>query len=412
MAAKFNWNIQLENVQDRLPLLQMLMTQKYSKPFEWLLQAHVQIVSQKTILKYIDEELIHDKLDIRLRHDQMLHDMSSGERKKAFLDYSLSLSPTVLILDHFFDNIDQTSKKYYREILEKKSLEISIINIYTRDGDALQFLDKKLLFTDQSLVINTSTPSKPAKPQLSPAKLPAALHAQPTVGDTLVAFHNVCVSYRDHPILLNISWKIEKGQFWHLFGPNGSGKTTLLTMITGDNPKAYGQDIQLFGRPKGSGESIWEIKEKVGYFTTNMTFQFKRQQTAREMIISGFFDSIGLYQKAGDQQMQLADEWLYFIDLSAYSNTYFTKLSLCHQRMIMIARAMVKHPPLLILDEPSVDLDEASAALMSELINRIANEGNTTIIYVSHRVEQGLTPSHSFELIPSQLGAQGHTMSH
>jgi len=408
--SSYHWNIKLAKAPDRKPLLSGLLEKKYSSDFEWLTEYNIQIISPKTILKFIDEELIHDNDLILKQSGQMLNSMSSGERKQAFIKYTLNQKPDVLILDHLLDNLDAKAKTRISDLLQDRTNQLNIINIYSRDDDRLPFLDQQFIYDNETLKPYQTT-DKPELGKKSETQndhpLPKAIHEIPTYPNPLVSFKQVSVSYLDKCILHNINWVINKGQFWHLFGPNGSGKTTLLTMITGDNPKAYGQNITLFGKQKGTGETIWEIKQKVGYFTTNMTFQFKRLQTARDMIISGFFDSIGLYHIPSDQQIKLAKEWLAFIGLSHLANKPFINLSMCHQRMIMIARAMVKHPPLLILDEASVDLDDESAALMTALINRIAHEGETTIIYVSHRIEPGLTPTNSFELVSGENGSQG-----
>ncbi|WP_422359963.1 ATP-binding cassette domain-containing protein [Reichenbachiella sp.] len=401
-----HWNIKLETAPERQPLMAGLLDKKYIKEFQWLQDKQVLILSPKTILKFIDEELIHDNDAILRQSGQFLHSMSSGERKQAFLQYSLSQEAEVLIFDHLLDNLDVAARERIASELEVQSKNMSIINIYSRDDDQLDFMKERYLYANESFSKSVRISKESIQPK-NQHPLPPPMHPVDAFENPLVSFNQVSVSYLDKGILKNISWVINKGQFWHLYGPNGSGKTTLLTMITGDNPKAYGQDIKLFGKQKGSGETIWEIKQKVGYFTTNMTFQFKKRQSTRDMIISGFFDSIGLYHIPSDQHIKLANEWLAFIGLTDLADKAFIDLSMCHQRMVMIARAMVKHPPLLILDEASVDLDDESSDQMTNLINRIAHEGDTTMIYVSHRVEAGLSPTHSFELVSGDDGSTG-----
>jgi molybdate transport system ATP-binding protein len=171
-----------------------------------------------------------------------------------------------------------------------------------------------------------------------------------------------------------------------------------LSMITGDNPKGYGQDLTLFGRKKGSGESIWEIKEKIGYITPSMTDLFSSRHTLEQMIISGFYDSIGLYVQPSDLQLKTAQLWLQMIGMEHLGNKLFCLLSSGQQRMALIVRAMVKHPPLLILDEALAGLDEENTLLSVALINKIASESDSTIIYVSHQKEEGLNPKNIFEL--------------
>ena len=178
-------------------------------------------------------------------------------------------------------------------------------------------------------------------------------------------------------------------------------------MIYGDNPKAYGADLFLFGHKKGSGESVWDLKEKMGYFTPSMTEHFKTNDTVEQMIISGLVDSVGLYLKPSDRQKQLAQSWLKVLDLLEKKEEKFYRLSQINQRLVLIARAMIKHPPLLILDEPSTGLDDYSASLMVALINKIAQESTTAIIYVSHRKEEGLNPKFTYGLIDTGNGSIG-----
>ena len=178
-------------------------------------------------------------------------------------------------------------------------------------------------------------------------------------------------------------------------------------MITGDNVKGYGKDFELFGRKKGTGETVWEIKKLIGYVTPSMTDLFSTRHTLEEMIVSGFYDSIGLYIVPTEMELRLANEWLQLIEMDHLKHTAFCELSLGLQRKVLIARAMVKHPPVLILDEPAFGLDDHNTAMVTALINKIAAESRTSILYVSHRTEDGITPQFIFELIPTESGSIG-----
>ena len=249
------------------------------------------------------------------------------------------------------------------------------------------------------------------KKSLQLHNIPPPCKRNSNIPDILLEFRNVSVSYGEKPILKSINWTIKKGEFWELSGPNGSGKTTLLTMLTGDNPKAYGQDIMLFGRKKGSGESVWDIKEKIGYLTPAMVDLFKRRHTVEQMLISGMVDSIGLYKKPTTFELNLSKQWLQVVGLKHLARTPFIKLSQVQQRMVLILRAMVKHPPVLILDEPSNGLDDAAASMLVHLINKVADESDTAIIYVSHRKEPGLKAHKHYLLMPGRDGSTGKVKS-
>jgi molybdate transport system ATP-binding protein len=180
-----------------------------------------------------------------------------------------------------------------------------------------------------------------------------------------------------------------------------------VNLITGDNPKGYGQNINLFGMQKGTGETVWDIKQYIGYLNATMAQFFPRLDSAEQMVLSGFFDSIGLYCTPNETQVKTAQAWLQLIHLQEEKNKAFCFLPLYKQRLILVARAMVKHPPLLILDEPTSGLGDAGATIFTALINRIAATTATAILYVSHRKEQGLNPQYIFELQPSITGSAG-----
>ena len=178
-------------------------------------------------------------------------------------------------------------------------------------------------------------------------------------------------------------------------------------MITGENSKGYGQELYLFGQKKGSGESIWDIKKKIGYYAPTLTHNFYGEHTIEHMLISGLNDSIGLYKYPTEQQIKTAKEWLLLLDLSAKSDALFIEVPAGQQRLIMVARAMIKQPLLLILDEPTENLDDSSAGIFVALINKISKETSTAIIFVSHRTEVGLNPRNVFELQKTETGSIG-----
>ena len=203
--------------------------------------------------------------------------------------------------------------------------------------------------------------------------------------DPLVRITNGRVAYGETVIFEDLDWTIEPGQHWQVTGPNGSGKTCLLNLITGDHPQCYVNDIFVFGMQRGNGESIWDIKQYLGYVSSALQWEYNVSVSVKNAIISGFYDSIGIYQKYSDQQSQIADHWLSLLGMEARANQPFSQLSFGDQRLILIARAMVKHPPLLILDEPCLGLDELNRQLVLALIEKICRGSETTVLYVNHR---------------------------
>lgn len=370
------------------------------------------LYSGLTLEQFIKEEAIHDNFTLSQNQKRSIRTYSSGEQRTALLNYLISTSPDFLILDNVSDMLDQNARTDLIKRLSELSTNISILQIVRRNDNLLPFINNVIHVKNEEIdfsgtvdeyrtQFNVNQTFKLAK------SLPPPMERLPVLENPLVEFKNISVKYGEQKILDNINWTINNGDFWQLTGPNGSGKTTLLTMVTGDNPKAYGQDLVLFGKKRGSGESIWDIKKKIGYVTPSMTTLFRGWNTVEKMIISGLVDSIGLYQKATELQRRLADEWIDLIGLSDLKHTRFANLNEGRQCMVLIARAMIKHPPLLILDEPSHGLNDYSAMQLTALTNKIAEEGRTTIIYVSHRKESGLNPRSIFELTPSETGSIG-----
>jgi molybdate transport system ATP-binding protein len=192
------------------------------------------------------------------------------------------------------------------------------------------------------------------------------------------------VAYGNKKILSNINWQINRGERWLLKGVNGSGKSTLISLITGDHPQAYANKVFLFDKKRGSGESIWDIKKKIGFVSPELHWYFDKTISVYNTIASGFFDTIGVYKKLSDEQHNIVHQWLSFLNLTTKSEFSLSALSTSQQRLALLARALIKNPPLLILDEPCQGLDEQQVKDFVALIDDLFNQSNRTLIYVSH----------------------------
>lgn len=373
------------------------------------------LFSRSEINRYMDEEERHDIKILTKDSEQALKTMSSGEQKKALLNYLLDQDPDFIILVNPYDNLDVATQAQLKEQLQDIASHKIVVQLVSRlddilldtthffklDGESLHQYESPDAFWEEnkteSINFNGTIP-----PPLSPISIDLK---------ELVSFKKVSVSFDGRKVLDEIDWTIKKREFWQLIGPNGSGKSTLLSMITGDSHKGYGEDLTIFGQKKGSGESVWDLKQKIGYYTPAITNKFRGYHTLENMIISGLHDSIGLYVLPTDSEKQLANEWLHLLNLKNRKNDHFRDLSVGNKRLVMMARAMVKHPPLLILDEPTAGLDDSSANLFVALVNKIAKESDSTIVFVSHRKEPQLDPEYIFELRPSENGSKGTTSS-
>ena len=322
--------------------------------------------------------------------------ISTGEMRKTLLIKALLSEPGLLILDSPLDGLDRASQLEMREIIEELlSSPTSVLMLCRQIEDVpagishLLVLNEGHIFAcgpredvvaDQAVRHLMNPPLKPleALPPPSPRN-----YELPEQGP-LLALKSVNVSYGEFEVLRNVDWIFDRGQHCSVSGPNGCGKTTLLSLVTGDNHKAYGQDITLFGIRRGSGESIWDIKQKYGQLDTQLHLNFARGMRVVEVVVSGFFDTVGLYDDWGDRQRDCAEQWLCALGLSDYRAESFDALSFGLQRMVLLARAMVKSPIILLLDEPTLGLDGHHRQLILRAIDHIADNSDTQVIFVSH----------------------------
>ncbi|UYG00589.1 molybdate ABC transporter ATP-binding protein ModF [Halomonas sp. GD1P12] len=359
------------------------------------------------------EQLV-EKFGLAPLLERAFRKLSTGETRKVMLIRALANEPALLILDEPFDGLDADTlamlQAHLAAIVERVPM-VLVLNRFDEMPDFIThvaYLDKerpapvkgskkrgeggRLAFTvdrqDEAAynelyqLLHLKT-SDLRVPEADPAsQLPALDPSQP-----LVKLTQATIRYGDTLIVDRLDWTIEQGQHWQLSGPNGSGKTCVLSLITGDHPQCYTNDIFVFGFKRGSGESIWQIKQFIGYVSTALQWEYRVSTSCKNVVISGFHDSIGVYTKATDQQKRIADQWLELLGMSARADQPFNKLSYGDQRLLLIARAMVKHPPLLILDEPCLGLDDMNRQLVLALIEKICEGGETTVLYVNHHTE-------------------------
>lgn len=412
MKNKKNTGIYLFNTANKKHIIQQIMTNNMLNKQVDLSEQNGVLFSSITIDRMINDELRHDQILVHTEENESLQTMSSGQQKRALLAYLIAQQPDYIVLDDVYSNVDVATQQHITNTLSKLSEQTLLIQLFFRKRDLLPCIDVVYQLNEKNEIVSAQVVDEFRKTSSSPVlkphefKLPTLYSENHNNLETLIELHSVSVKYGDKQVLSDINWTIRKGEFWQLTGPNGAGKSTLISMITGDNPKAYGQNMILFGRKKGSGETIWDIKRQIGYFTPTMIQQFTRTETVENMIISGLNDSVGLYTVPSDLQKDIAKSWLQMLGPS-FRNKNFQQLSLGQQRMVMVARAMVKHPPLLILDEPTIELDDENSRLFIDMVKAIAAEKQMAIVYVSHRAEEDFQPDKVFELVKAENGFTG-----
>jgi len=331
--------------------------------------------------------------------DRGFRKLSTGETRKVLITRALSSKPPMVIIDGPFEGLDAQTVPLLEDILLKISAETPLLLVINRLDELPEFVTHIAFLEKGHLKFTVETRDKSALNVISQLfhlktsdiRIPAAIPGEgpPALNpeEPLVNIRNASVRYTDNLVFEHVDWRIEPGQHWQLTGPNGSGKTCLLNLITGDHPQCYINDIFVCGYRRGSGESIWDIKQHIGYVSSALQWDYRVSISCRNVIISGFYDSIGLYSKATDLQNEVANQWLEVLGLQDLATQPFNQCSYGDQRLLLIARAMVKHPHLLILDEPCFGLDDMNRQLVLALIEKICAGSESTVIYVNHHAQ-------------------------
>ena len=346
--------------------------------------------------------------------------LSTGETRKTLLCQALMSEPELLILDEPFDGLDVQSRAQLAALLESLNQQgYTLVLVLNRFDEIPDFIQHAGVLADCNL---TETGEKTAL--LKQALIAQLAHSEQLDGITLpepdapsarhaldphqprIVLRDGIVSYDDRPILNRLSWTVNPGEHWQIVGPNGAGKSTLLSLITGDHPQGYSNDLTLFGRRRGSGETIWDIKKHIGYVSSSLHLDYRVSTTVRNVILSGYFDSIGIYQAVSDKQQKLAQQWLDILGMdNRVADAPFHSLSWGQQRLALIVRALVKHPTLLILDEPLQGLDPLNRQLIRRFVDVLISEGETQLLFVSHHAEDApACITHRLEFVPDGEG--------
>lgn len=340
-------------------------------------------------------ELLH----IDYLYDRPVRVLSGGEGRKIMIVKAICSDNNLIVLDTPFDALDTESRCRLIEIIEyiHQNTACAIVLIVNRKEEIPQSAsnfglisalslkktgDRKLLDdSDFASFLNIVS-----LPQITIPKAPFKFIQKDVAGDNLVTMHKVNITY-DRVIFKDFDFTLNKGDHYQISGPNGCGKSTLISLITGDNPLVYVNDITVFGYKRGQGESIWDIKKYYGLVSGALHLDYRVSSPVINVILSGFYDSIGLYTKASDDEIKCARAWLEIAGLSHLQRRSFKELSFGQQRLVLIIRALIKIPPLLILDEPLQGLDTYGRELVKEFISVIIENSKTTVIFVSHHTE-------------------------
>lgn len=338
--------------------------------------------------------------------------LSSGELRKFQLIKTLLTDPRVLIMENPFIGLDVETREQLKQLLGTLSKErtLQIIIVLSKVDDIPPFIthvvEVKDMVVGRKLTVGEYLTRRESRPQHVLGK---ALENEITTlpykdneyhADEIVLMDNVSIRYGSRTILKDLNWTVRCGERWALSGQNGAGKSTLLSLVCADNPQSYACDIALFGTPRGTGESIWDIKKHIGYVSPEMHRAYKHDIPAIRIVASGLKDSVGLYAKPDEREYDICRRWMHIFGIDSLADRTFLKLSSGEQRLVLLARAFVKDPELLILDEPFHGLDNMKRQMVTDIIEAFCRRRNKTMIMVSHYHDE-LPPciDHHLELV-------------
>jgi molybdate transport system ATP-binding protein len=349
------------------------------------LTVHAELVGygKEKGLHFDQVEPILEALGFATFASSQLIELSSGEHKKLQLVKALWLKPQLLIIDQPYTGLDTASRKNLNILLDKVAKEGVQLILICNETELPICIDSFAEIRDGQL-LKVDAIENSANSETHLREIPAFLKESPVYSSqNIVKMLDVNISYGDKQVLKNINWEVKAGEKWLLQGHNGSGKSTLLSLVNGDHPQSYANELYLFGNRRGSGESIWDIKQHIGLISPEFHWYFDATATVWQSIASGFYDTVGLFQQLPYTKSTQVDELVAYFGLTENKNELLTALPLGKQRLVLLARTIIKNPELLILDEPCQGLDQQQTQHFNQLVDELCSNG-MTLIYVGH----------------------------
>ena len=354
------------------------------------------------LLPQCKDEHLKESLYTLFRIEEMLQKpiilLSSGELRKFQLTKTLLSGPRVLIMDNPFIGLDAGTRDLLKSLLAEliKVIGLQVILVLSKSDDIPDFITH--VITVENMICGEKLPRSEYQGVCVPEKMLSDEKRQAILDmpykDNLYKAANVAklnkvsIRYGERTILRELDWTVKCGEKWALSGENGAGKSTLLSLVCADNPQSYACDITLFDRKRGSGESIWEIKKHIGYVSPEMHRAYLKNIPAIDIVASGLHDSIGLYKRPKEEDRAVCLFWMDIFGVKQLADRSFLQLSSGEQRLVLLARAFVKDPELLILDEPLHGLDLYNRRLVKDVIETFCHRNDKTMIMVTHYKEE------------------------
>jgi molybdate transport system ATP-binding protein len=367
--------------------------------------SHDEGMTVEQLLAGADPADIVRVLDLEPLLDAPLVTLSNGEMRKVLIARALQKAPHILILDEPYDGLDVNSRQRLAEVVDnlaRLGTQILLVThrieeisdtithlLCLKEGEIALMGDRKQVL-EAGLVAHLYGPPereadltgfpKPVRSLGPKFRTPLGVPQEPSV-----VMKDVTVVYGSKVVLDRLNWTVNRDENWAIVGPNGAGKTTLLRLISADHLQAYANEIYLFGTRRGSGESIWDIKRKIGVLSPELQIGYREDLRAGDVVLSGFFDSVGLYRRPTPDQRAQVRYWMEILGAEDLAEQDFTRLSYGQRRIVLLARALVKSPQMLLLDEPCQGLDYENRQRLIDTVSAVAQKTGTQILYVTHR---------------------------
>ena len=328
--------------------------------------------------------------------------LSNGEQRKVILVHTLLRSPRLLILDDPFGGLDRTTRDSLQKVIRRLMRAGLPVLLLTNRPDELPPGTTHLLLVRNQRIIAQGTRravlKHPLARELESSTPPSSSSSfsssssknQPgkKLATPLIELSHVTIRLGGKRILDDVTWTMRRAENWALLGPNGSGKTTLLSLIQGDNPQAYALDLRLFGVRPETTATLWHLRRQIGWLSPELHLHYPAGWACLDVVCSGFFNQIGLYEPCTPRQRATASGWLRRLGLPHRAERSFGELSLGDQRLVLLARAVVKKPKLLILDEPCQGLDLARRRSLLAAVDRLIGQTRAGLIFVTHHARE------------------------
>jgi len=326
-----------------------------------------------------------------LRSKQLIK-LSNGETKRLLIAAALIKNPALLLLDTPLTGLDVQTRQLFNTILSEitdSGISVIIATSPREIPDAITHIavleDGEIVQTIEKADFNPDLFKDETKTNVDAEKLKMLLNNTEKAAYTyMVKMNNVHIKYGEKVILDKVNWQVLPGERWALLGPNGAGKSTLLSLVNGDNPQAYANDIVLFDKKRGTGESIWDIKKKIGFVSPELHQYFPTDNSCLQVIESGYYDTLGLFRPSQKTKADTALAWMQALEIDKYARTLLKNIPASAQRLCLLARALIKNPDLLIFDEPCQGMDEHQQLNFKQIVNTICGMSDVTLIYVTH----------------------------